>query len=735
MKKLLFAVVLLASVALCFANAIQGSRVGFARHIAHSFNDYMHGGYKGMPIRLQTEEQGGLYMTFMRNSTVAGNRRQYWFHAWQDGRSERDHAQLTDRPGVEGFGTLAIDQRTGSPFFVWHADYVAEVENRQNVHMRVDWFHLEHMPGMPSPIGMIVDNSAHDPEESLRYIWPVAHIGESPLANHQRLFVFTSNAEPARFVSAGQSGSVQLSFADFSDNDLLAPGFPDNLNWTHRPIPYFHRIHNWEPPEDEDNQHLTFARGVPAYAVSGRYVAIAGSFAGNPEPTGHGPHDTFVLFNDNYGEGEFREYTFMLQRNLESGPVAMENDERVYAYDPNRFDHYRLIRASLGNKTALIDARGRVQFPAIYRLFWFDIDANPETETRGYGNIYMHSVNNIVFDPAAPDELVVHHIMPRSPQGSSNQIAIPWDFDEDGFVDNPVFGNVPQGPEPDAGRRRLNEFFPGDVYPYFFGGYERDARPTSADLANYSGMRLTSDNNGLIAMVWMDGAKSLIYNTHKHNPGAFPEYAEYEEVPEMMIVISLDSGDNWSEPYRISRLTHPDLTNTANPRIMSYVWPADKLVRRGPNTVRLYFMYFDDHSYGSFTVSTVPDFTGGPHGTNIGGDIRFAAMDFDVSDLVSSKEVAVVRPQPMLAQNFPNPFNPNTTINFSISSTSEVNLSVFNIRGQHVRTLKSGVYTAGNHSVVWDGTDSSNRGVSSGIYFYRLEAGDRTEVRRMLLMK
>ncbi|MBI5265979.1 MAG: T9SS type A sorting domain-containing protein [candidate division Zixibacteria bacterium] len=89
-----------------------------------------------------------------------------------------------------------------------------------------------------------------------------------------------------------------------------------------------------------------------------------------------------------------------------------------------------------------------------------------------------------------------------------------------------------------------------------------------------------------------------------------------------------------------------------------------------------------------------------------------------------------------LAQNYPNPFNPSTTIEFSLPKTTAVTLSVVNLLGQEVAVLVDHVpYSAGIHRVVWDGRDQSGNQTASGVYFYRLTAGDFTEQRKMMLVK
>ncbi|MFQ5583194.1 MAG: choice-of-anchor B family protein [Calditrichia bacterium] len=88
-----------------------------------------------------------------------------------------------------------------------------------------------------------------------------------------------------------------------------------------------------------------------------------------------------------------------------------------------------------------------------------------------------------------------------------------------------------------------------------------------------------------------------------------------------------------------------------------------------------------------------------------------------------------------LGANYPNPFNPTTTIPYQLPRASEVKIIVYNMLGQKVRTLLNESKEAGFHSAVWDGRNESGAQVSSGIYLYRIEAGEFRRVRKMILMK
>ncbi|MEZ5357434.1 MAG: FlgD immunoglobulin-like domain containing protein [Candidatus Zixiibacteriota bacterium] len=88
-----------------------------------------------------------------------------------------------------------------------------------------------------------------------------------------------------------------------------------------------------------------------------------------------------------------------------------------------------------------------------------------------------------------------------------------------------------------------------------------------------------------------------------------------------------------------------------------------------------------------------------------------------------------------LSQNYPNPFNPMTTINYTLPQSDHVRLDVINVQGQIVRTLVDQVMGPGEHSVVWDSKDAAGAQVSSGIYVYRLTAGDASTAKKMTLLK
>ena len=118
---------------------------------------------------------------------------------------------------------------------------------------------------------------------------------------------------------------------------------------------------------------------------------------------------------------------------------------------------------------------------------------------------------------------------------------------------------------------------------------------------------------------------------------------------------------------------------------------------------------------------------------NLNGDLACELVDgectLSIGDMESSQ-------QTMLKGNYPNPFNPTTTIEFSLNRHSNVNLIIYDIRGAEVERLVSNEFLLpGSHSVNWDGKNSKGQMLSSGVYFTKLIAGEHVEFKKMTLVK
>jgi flagellar hook assembly protein FlgD len=98
-------------------------------------------------------------------------------------------------------------------------------------------------------------------------------------------------------------------------------------------------------------------------------------------------------------------------------------------------------------------------------------------------------------------------------------------------------------------------------------------------------------------------------------------------------------------------------------------------------------------------------------------------------------DIAEISKTTSLKDNYPNPFNPSTTIKCEIKKPENGTIEIFNIKGQKIKTLHNGYLKPGEHSFVWNGTDDSGRSVSSGIYFYKMTTRDFVDIKKMMLLK
>ncbi len=191
--------------------------------------------------------------------------------------------------------------------------------------------------------------------------------------------------------------------------------------------------------------------------------------------------------------------------------------------------------------------------------------------------------------------------------------------------------------------------------------------------------------------------------------------------------------------------------------IISYNFPtidATKLEYHSPSTLitrGIYYHVLDKNSlveiYSSEETGTELGHIDGYETFIILDDgFMVTAGDFTYSDgiriiktnslgAVPSCDYTIPEPNQMILSNYPNPFNPETTLSFELKADSDATLEVFNIKGQKVNTLVERRLSKGSHTVVWSGEDKKGNTVTSGIYFYKLTAGNESVTKKAVLMK
>ena len=88
-----------------------------------------------------------------------------------------------------------------------------------------------------------------------------------------------------------------------------------------------------------------------------------------------------------------------------------------------------------------------------------------------------------------------------------------------------------------------------------------------------------------------------------------------------------------------------------------------------------------------------------------------------------------------LHNNYPNPFNPETTFHFDIPEEAKVKLTIYDVSGKEVNVLTAGTLNAGSYRVRWDGKDHRGQGVSAGMYLYHIDAGEFSDTKKLILLK
>jgi hypothetical protein len=162
-----------------------------------------------------------------------------------------------------------------------------------------------------------------------------------------------------------------------------------------------------------------------------------------------------------------------------------------------------------------------------------------------------------------------------------------------------------------------------------------------------------------------------------------------------------------------------------------WVYPVDEISMQPPTdslqTGRLYLMYYDDADWGASAISP-------PDGPNTGGNVMYMAVDLTMP-VTSNMDFVQPEMTIKLNQNAPNPFQKETTIDFYLSKHGSTQLRIYNCKGQVIRSLLDSQLGKGSHTAVWDGKDAHGVSVSSGIYFYRLQAGKEHKTGRMLFLR
>ncbi len=668
-----------------------------------SYYDYMIGGYNDLPMSVQPDPTyGGYFLTFHGKRTATGQRRAFYSYISDNGVIENMN-ELTNVQNWEGYPSIGVDPLSGKPIYAWHVD--ADTDAEYEVQLAWDAF-LFGAAGLISDPVIVVNNPSTLPAPynttNNEYIWPTVQIGPSPTAGMRRVYVLARNAVTH---TTYPSENVKIAYADFNA-DMLEMGTA--LTWSYTSIP---TLDAWN--------HDTVIHRRPNFAFTvgndGRiyYVGYHTATVLSPEADLYEPDlDAFVC--DNYGQGTWQRYTAVSRYNSWNPHDNYGSGTGIFTVGdvpvPDDSVFWEIYNSAHTN-AVMDELHGKVHLSALWANLYRGTE-NGEIST--YWHPTMQIVKDLVYD-VNTQAFEIRELYPVAGTPTDNITWLPWDNDGDGLVDE--FYTNPDDPnDPDNGYPLSSSTYP---FPYW-----DDAVHTDAMFFHYSNTKITPPNaQGMMAAVWQDSNRARLYNELGNL-----DYAAFADVPEIYISCSPDYGMTWSEPVTLNKVETPELAGMKP----MWVYPADQVkyvtTENGRKIGKLAVMFFDDISWGAYAID-------GPVGQNDGGYVRFMELNIAFPPSVSNDDQANTPAVTMLKQNYPNPFNPETTISFTMPKNGTANLSIYNTKGQLVKTLVNGNLASGEHKLTWKGTDNNNNSVSSGLYFYKLNANGSLETRKMMLMK
>jgi len=221
-----------------------------------------------------------------------------------------------------------------------------------------------------------------------------------------------------------------------------------------------------------------------------------------------------------------------------------------------------------------------------------------------------------------------------------------------------------------------------------------------------------ANNDSVKAAVWMNSRTQAMFDDDESYPNfiaennwnqdpQFNDFPELDEATQLLadVCVSFREGSMTQWDWDSDVDTYPELYE------VMYEYPLAE----------------DFRSYSGLT---------GTDGNPV-GDLDYYPEDMVGIEIPGSELPAEFA----LEQNYPNPFNPSTTIQYSVNEGGTINLAIYNLLGERVKTLVEGHVTPGQYQVTWSGTDETGSRVASGVYFYKLQRGSNTAIKKMVMMK
>lgn len=658
--------------------------------LATSYQDYMPGAYNGLPLVRQPETAGGgQYLAFMYKPDAEGtsNRKVYSVYIDQDN-VVTALQDLSFNDIREGFVTVGMDQLLGNPFMTWHANSDADPE--YECPATWDMFNALGSPGFWASAFNLIDN----PMEGLgpiadegEYIWPTVKSGPSPITGKTRFHVY-ANMMP---LNANDTATYN-SLYGYADVNYNAAAF--ELEWTEWTWKTFDV---WDQAQFDQGERITKDLAISPIDGQVAFVGILG--------------DSLVaMYSDDYGDTfDYRvDHNFHFPVDNPMNLPVNTNDYRFYDDDGVTPSVMFFQPSSSGShfNASFTEDGSKIMYMGAMTL------NSEENASTGYYTPDFFHPKMFTYVPAT-DEFTFSDIGLTGANPNDHIPMKPWDLNEDGEVDEYY-----ESDDPDVDGLVVL----ADVWPSYY--YTDDAGAGDASF-HHSVFRTVSHRNWVVTM-YQDGSK--LKGLARGND----DYEGWEETPEIAITVSSDWGETWSEIALLNgKAGDANYHAGLDGMTIAYAYPGDTIMpaSSSPNEThgQLPIFFYDDDSWGSFAMSP-------PEGQNLGGRLMYGILDIEFEGPVGSETTTV--PELFASvKNYPNPFNPSTTISYELKKAGNISIEVFNAKGQKVKTLVDGFKNEGTQTTSWNGVDNSGKSVSSGIYFYKLSTETSSTTKKMVLMK
>ncbi|HEX38147.1 MAG TPA: T9SS type A sorting domain-containing protein [Candidatus Cloacimonetes bacterium] len=649
-----------------------------------SYYDYMPGSYCGRPLMTQPDQYGGVYFVFHGRPNTTDNRRVYWAYVHPDGSTE--YATITTSDTWQGYPGMTMHPASGDPIASWHDIMGAATPEDTNTRVSFDDYGLLFIPGFwKTPVTF--DQPIPYVDE---YIWPYMYIGMAPD------YEITGNYRVYQISGQNPDGEIEhdiLRWIDVPQDTYVYGDLDIMLDKT-----------NWSDPVNISRDWSDPAAGIscrpyPSFAVdpfTPGHVAIFG-YAGYTYGLVGGeivPQGFYVW--DSYDGGETWDYANFHSYETD---VGMYNEYVMWAVDnvPGFVDDnsipYDELHVWIGwpgnqhstHRTATFDSEGNLHLPELFWISYVDDDAGSASYWPYY--LFQYEVE-VVYKADGSWEIREVPALPGVDAMSGR--GVPWEI----------------------------EAATGDtlIYPWLDMPF--------TDITTVGFHENTQRNAACLTQPWMvqvwDSGTKVLYAEN-----AIPGYDDYATHPIFHVSATRDNGENWSVPIELS-----DIYSTVYPgfadmiTMYPYINPTIKDLGDGWGQIDMYF--FDDNDYGSFIQQMGP---------NTGGELVYCSFKINFAGLEYSNDPSQPQPEASLTlRNVPNPFFESTKIQFSSSvGVKNATVTIYNTKGQLVKTIDGIADSPTAGYAYWDGTDNQGNDVANGIYLYKVETNGASIAKKMML--